>query len=125
MTVVICYEFERCYVLLIQPTAEPCAGKVWLTNDPHFTFGLDAICSEFLPDERIPNLPPGGRFISKIKLHKTPSHYQIFYISFIYTSSLLETISTFMWVMSLSDNSEQFSVAGSEHDIYEYTVPMM
>jgi hypothetical protein len=70
-------EFERCYVLLIQPTVEPCAGKVWLTNDPHFTFGLDAICSEFLADERIPILPPGGRFISKIKLHNTPSHYQI------------------------------------------------
>jgi len=77
MTIVICYEFERRYVLLIRPTAEPCAGKVWLTNDPHFTFGLDAICSEFLPDERIPIPPPGGRFISKIKRHKTPSRYQI------------------------------------------------
>jgi hypothetical protein len=66
-----------CYVLLIQPTVEPWAGKVWLTNDPHFTFGLGAICSEFLPDQRILIPPPGGPFISKIKRHKTPGHYQI------------------------------------------------
>jgi len=67
----------RCYVLLIHPTAEPCAEKVRLTNDPHFTFGLGAICSEFLPDERILILPPGGQFISQTELHKTQSHYQI------------------------------------------------
>jgi hypothetical protein len=68
---------RRCYVLLIRPTVELCAGKVRLTNDPHFTFGWDAICSEFLSDERILILPAGGGFISKMKHHKTPSRYQI------------------------------------------------
>jgi hypothetical protein len=68
---------RRCYVLLIQPTVEYFAGKVRLINDPHFAFGLGSICSEFLPDERILILLLGGRSISKVKLHKTPTHYQI------------------------------------------------
>jgi len=95
MTVKICYEFRRRYMLLIEPPAEPCSGKSQADKRP--SFHVRFRCNLFRVPPRRANTDTAPRR-SVYQPDRTPQNTK-----------------------PLSDNSEQFSVAGSDHVIHEYS----